>query len=381
MSGQRLARYLHPGAWWLWALCLAAAATRTTNPIVLLLIIAVAGYVVAARRSDAPWSRSFGAFLKLGLIVLAFRMVIQVIFGGGVPGHVLIDLPSAPLPDWLAGVRIGGSITAESLATAAYQGLQLATILCCVGAANALASPGRLLKALPGALYEVGVAVTVALTVAPQMVASVGRIREARRLRGRPVKGFAGWRGLGMPILEDALERSLALAAAMDSRGFGRRADVPTIHRRLTAVLVLGGLIAVLVGTYGLLDTGSPTGLGLPLLGFGVLAATGGLALGSRRTPRTRYRPDQFRAPEWLVMVSGMVAVVAVAVAAQVDAAAVRPSTIPLVAPSPPWLAVAGVLVALLPAWSAPPAPLLLRRTAWSTPAKRPDRTPVGATP
>ena len=62
-------RILHPGAWWLWALGLAAAASRTENPVPLLLIIAVTWFVVAARRSSAPWARSYGAFLKLSLAV------------------------------------------------------------------------------------------------------------------------------------------------------------------------------------------------------------------------------------------------------------------------------------------------------------------------
>ena len=35
------------------------------------MIVAVAGYVVSARRSQAPWARSFGFFLKLGLVVIA----------------------------------------------------------------------------------------------------------------------------------------------------------------------------------------------------------------------------------------------------------------------------------------------------------------------
>ncbi|MFZ4511286.1 MAG: hypothetical protein ACOYNJ_10045, partial [Candidatus Nanopelagicales bacterium] len=67
----RLPRLLHPGAWWLWAAGLAVAASRTTNPILLLLIVAVAAYVVSARRSPSPWARSFSVFLKLGLIVIA----------------------------------------------------------------------------------------------------------------------------------------------------------------------------------------------------------------------------------------------------------------------------------------------------------------------
>ncbi|HTC69173.1 MAG TPA: hypothetical protein VK662_06365, partial [Acidothermaceae bacterium] len=65
----RPARPLHPGAWWAWSLALGAAATRTTNPLVLLLLIAVAGFTVAARRSPQS-ARSFGFFLRLGIVVL-----------------------------------------------------------------------------------------------------------------------------------------------------------------------------------------------------------------------------------------------------------------------------------------------------------------------
>ncbi|HBF85621.1 MAG TPA: cobalt ABC transporter permease, partial [Streptomyces sp.] len=42
------------GAWWLWALGLATAASRTTNPLLLGLLVGVAGYVVAAPRPGAP---------------------------------------------------------------------------------------------------------------------------------------------------------------------------------------------------------------------------------------------------------------------------------------------------------------------------------------
>ena len=65
----RLPRALHPGAWWLWALGLATAASRTTNPLLLALILAVAGLVVASRRSDAPWAFAFKSYLWRGLIV------------------------------------------------------------------------------------------------------------------------------------------------------------------------------------------------------------------------------------------------------------------------------------------------------------------------
>ena len=140
---------------------------------------------------------------------------------------------------------------------AVYAGLQLATMLACVGAANALANPRRLLRAVPGALYEVGVAVVVALSFSPQLVEGVSRVRAARRLRGRPHTGLRGLRGVAMPVLEGALERSVDLAAAMDARGFGRGAAdagrAPTLRRADP-----GGLLGVCAGLYGLLDADSP---------------------------------------------------------------------------------------------------------------------------
>ncbi len=98
------ANALHAGAWWLWALGLAVAASRTTNPLLLGLIVGVAGYVVAARRTDAPWARSYGAFVKLGLFVVALRVVFSLLLGSPIPGtHLLFTLPEVPLPDWAQG--------------------------------------------------------------------------------------------------------------------------------------------------------------------------------------------------------------------------------------------------------------------------------------
>ena len=139
----RLPRWLHPGAWWLWALGLAAAASRTTNPLLLLLLIAAAAVVVNARRPDAPWGRSFGFFVRLGIIVIIVRVTVQILFGSAIGTTVLLPLPGSGLPEWMAGVRIGGDVTAESILMALYDGLRLATILICVGAANSLASPTR----------------------------------------------------------------------------------------------------------------------------------------------------------------------------------------------------------------------------------------------
>ncbi|WP_317985701.1 energy-coupling factor transporter transmembrane component T [Streptomyces sp. 5-10] len=345
---------LHAGAWWLWALGLATAASRTTNPLLLGLLIAVAGYVVAVRRTDAPWARSYTAFLKLGLVVLAIRLFFAVFFGSPIPGtRVLFTLPEVPLPHWAQGVRIGGRVSAEGLVFALYDGLRLAALLICVGAANALASPARLLKSLPGALYEAGVAVVVAMTFAPHLVADVTRLRSARRLRGRPDRGVKALLQVGLPVLEGALERSVALAAAMDARGYGRTAQVPPAVARTTTALTLGGLLGVCCGTYGLLAA-EGAGYGLPLLLAGLAAALGGLWLGGRRSVRSRYRPDRWGVRAWLVAGSGAAVAALMIRAASYAPQALQPSVVPLTTPTLPLWPAAGVLLGLLPALAAP---------------------------
>ncbi|MFJ7126805.1 energy-coupling factor transporter transmembrane component T [Streptomyces sp. NPDC098101] len=348
------ANALHAGAWWLWALGLAVAASRTTNPLLLGLIVGVAGYVVAARRTDAPWARSYGAFVKLGLFVVALRVVFSLLLGSPIPGtHLLFTLPEVPLPEWAQGVRIGGRVTAEQLLFAVYDGAKLATLLICVGAANALANPARLLKSLPGALYEAGVAVVVAMTFAPNMVADVVRLRTARRLRGRPTGGVRAVLQIGLPVLEGALERSVAVAASMDARGYGRTAHVPASVRRTTNVLTLGGLLGICAGSYGLLAA-QGAGYGLPLLGAGLLAAVAGLRLGGRRTVRTRYRPDRWGARSWLVAGSGVAVAVLMIRANAYAPEALHPGVVPLRAPELPLLPALSILVGLVPAFVAP---------------------------
>ena len=354
MTRTRLPRPLHPVAWWAWALALAVATSRTTNPLLGALVIAVAAVVVARRRPDAPWADGFRIFVAIGLTVVALRVVLRALLDGSVTGHVLFRLPELPLPDAAAGIRIGGPVTAEGLLAAVYDGLRLAALIVCFGAASSLADPKRLLKSLPGALYELGVAVTVAVSVAPQVVESAGRVRRAHRLRGAAGRRRS-LRALVFPVLEDALERSVALAAAMDARGYGRRAAVPVAARRLTGALVLTGLAGICVGAYGTLDATAPRALGLPALASGAAIATTGLALAGRRVRRTTYRPDPWLAPEWATVAVGALAAATFVVTGAADPDALHPSLQPLAWPALPPVPTAALLVATAPAWLAPP--------------------------
>lgn len=302
----RLARDLHPAAWWVWALGLATAATATLNPALLVLLVLVAGVTVAARRGDHPWSRAFRLYLLVGLVIVVLRVVVRILFGSGLGGTELLWLPRVPLPDWAAGISLLGPVTRESLLAGLYDGMRLATLVICVGAANALANPKRLLKTLPPALYEIGTAVVVAVTLLPQLADSLRRVRAARRLRGVPGGRVARLRGVVVPVLEDALERSLTLAAGMDARGYGRSGALTRGRRSTTGALLLLGLLGLCVGTYALLDLTAPRWLAVVGLVGGIALATLGLWSAGRRVHRTRYRPDPWALPETAVALSGV---------------------------------------------------------------------------
>ncbi|WP_296604364.1 energy-coupling factor transporter transmembrane component T [Nocardioides sp.] len=298
-------RDLHPVAWWLWAVGLAVAASFTTNPLLLLMIIGVAATAVSLRRSDHPWALSFGLYLWLGVAIVVIRVVFRLVFGGWSGGPVLLDLPEIPLPDWVAGITLLGPVHAQALLFALYDGLRLATIVICIGAANSLANPKRLLRSVPPALYEIGTALVVAVSILPQLADSARRVKAAQVLRGGDTGRIGRLRRFLVPVLEDALERSLALAAGMDTRGYGRATGLTRARRRTTGALMLVGLGGICVGVYAVLDTTAPRYLALPMLAFGVLAAGAGLLSAGRRVERTRYRADRWHAPELAVAGSG----------------------------------------------------------------------------
>ena len=216
---------LHPLTWWLWTALIATTLVRANNTSLTLLTIGFVTLLVAKYKSDGPWSKSYTYALKLSLFVIAFRVFIGIIIGVPVPGTTLFTLPTIALPEWMAGIRLGGAVTWQRVSSTIVESLNIASIIVLFGAATSLTNPRAVLRSLPAIFYELATILVIATTLTPQFVDNLRRISIAQRLRGvnknRFLHRFNNWRQIAMPLLEDSLARALELAAAMDSRGYG----------------------------------------------------------------------------------------------------------------------------------------------------------------
>ncbi|MSS46060.1 energy-coupling factor transporter transmembrane protein EcfT [Cutibacterium sp. WCA-380-WT-3A] len=347
-------RTVHPWSWWAWAAGCGIAISLTTNPLLVVLMTGAVAIVVALRRTDEPWARSAGVYAGLALAVIGIRVFFQILIGGDGTGTVLFRLPEASLPDWAAGIRIGGPVTAEGLAATGYDALRLAGMLICFGAANSLANPRRVLKSVPAALHDVSVAVVIALSVFPQLIASVQRVRRARRLRGDTRTGIRALVAVLVPVLEDSVETSMSLARGMESRGYGRT------HRHVnpgTQVLLMISVMVLTLGCYGVLA--NPTGsfsanpsscapgslcswfltdrmgqhIGIVLIIAGAIGSVIGLRISGSRLGVSRYRPDVWTWQATASCLCGAIAVVTMIWLSRADPDAVTVSTSPVVWP------------------------------------------------
>jgi len=230
-------------------LAIAISVARVNSPIFAIAAVGVMGIIIITQREDAPWGKSFTWTLKVAAWILFFRSAIGVLIGVPIPGTTIFSLPIMPLPHWMPGIRIGGAVTLERLSSALSEGVIICAIIVVFGAAASLTSPHRLLRVLPIYIYEFGVAVVIATSVLPQLVTSVGRIRQAQRLRGQKAKGFSSYKRVAIPLLEESLARSLELAAAMDSRGYAfsrkRSRYRPILWTSRDTVIVLSGVLVI----------------------------------------------------------------------------------------------------------------------------------------
>ncbi len=211
----------HPLFWWLWAVLTSGVVLVLDNTQISL--AAIVGSLLLARgfKGSSYWHNSFNWILRLALIAFFFRMSIGFLIGVPMPGKVIFTLPQIQLPEFLVGIRLGGSVTEQRVLATFNEATMLAALILIFALANSLSNPHSLLKVLPRRFYGIGLAGVIATSVAPQAARSISRVRVAKRLRGQSGTGLRSWRRVAIPVLEDSLERSIDLAASLESRGYG----------------------------------------------------------------------------------------------------------------------------------------------------------------
>lgn len=344
LGSDRGVRWVHPVAWWLWALAACASALATGNPLALVLI-ASAGIVVLGIHGTGPRSPML---VRLVALIIVLRIVMQVLLGGTMGTHVAVRLPEVGLPTVFSGLSLGGVITVESLLFAAVEGLRFATILIVFAAASVVAPPARLFRVLPPSMTAVASVFIITVTFIPHLLADAMRIRGTRRLRGRTTRGPRAAAALLVPVFDGALERSQTLAAAMASRGYGSG----SVHRPSTASAIAVALLTAIAAAAvtNLVPVEVVAGSAL-ILGAVVVSR---LRKRRERSP-ARHRPDPWRRIEHLITATAAISLAGTAWAA--GHAMTRTPVDPLTWPTLTLPYAASLLLLALPALLAPQLP------------------------
>ncbi|WP_104081740.1 ATP-binding cassette domain-containing protein [Cryobacterium sp. Y11] len=159
------------------------------------------------------------AAIVLAVGFVSLRIVYRVVFGGvgAGTGPVLLELPRLRLDGPFSHISLLGPITLVGLGNAALSALPVAAIIVFFGLLNAVINVQSLFArgAGRGPLRAISRSLVIAWATFPALLESVRRVRVARSLRGE--RSIAS---LLVPIFEQTIERALALAASMETRGF-----------------------------------------------------------------------------------------------------------------------------------------------------------------
>ena len=273
------------------------------------LILAVAGLVVVARGTDAPWARAFPSYLELGAHRDRHPGRVPDPARRPIPDRASTccsRLPTIPLPGWLAGVSLGGPVSLE--------GVLAARLRRAAPGHAALLRRRRQRAGQPEAAAE---------------VAARGAVRARRRGDGRAdARAAAGRERAARAPRPPAARRGRAAAPArvrgiVDPGPGGRARPVARCWPRRwtpaatdgaarptaapgapTAALLLVGLLGICVGVVRPARRhDARAASALPRSSAGVAAVRrSGSASAAERVRRTRYRPDPWRAPEWVAV-------------------------------------------------------------------------------
>lgn len=300
---------IHPATYWLLGLLAVVTSCLSFDPTTL-------GLIVALSLGIAISTRGFGEiriYLLLGFTIAFTRLLFAIVFNYQPSStNLIFALPSLRINLGALGqLQLLGNVSVEAFNAAAIQALRLMAIVMSIGFSAAMANPRKLLKYTPAAFYEFAAAISVAINLVPQLTSSIKRIKQARRIKHQDRQKFLS---IVIPVLEDAVDSSLALAASMDSRGFGRNENLLPRQRRSLRGLLLIALLALFAAVFSLLGDTSLNLVALPCTILGLLALSMNLLLASKYSVRTSARKQRFTILDYCLLSSALLACAAVIV-------------------------------------------------------------------
>lgn len=163
---------------------------------------------------------------------VAIRVVYRLVFGVGAgSGALVLDLPRIQLPGPFASVSLFGPITTGGVAAAVLGALPFAVVILAIGLLGVVVDlPAAVARgAVRGPFRAISRALTIAWSTFPALRDAVQRVRVARALRGERSAA-----SLVVPVLEQTIERAIALGASLEVRGFAASravepADAPPV--------------------------------------------------------------------------------------------------------------------------------------------------------
>lgn len=328
---------VNAAAWLAWFAGAALVPMVSRNPLYLGLTLLVVLVVYLSTPRSGSLARAWRLVLLVGTTLATFSI-----------GFNLLTVHSgdrvfARLPDALP--IVGGPLTWNALVYGVTSALAIATLLLAAATLSSAVRQADLIRLLPSRVAALGVAGTVALTLVPQTIAAGRDIYDAQRARGYRFRSPRDATTLLVPLLGAGLERSLVLAEALETRGFGGGAAARPATRRWPALV--GAALAAIAGLMAI-------GLGHLLPGVALMIVALVAAAASTPPPhrRTRYRPLAWGTSSFIVIAAALLATVVLGVGLVGGLLTYNPFPRLVAPPFDPWVGGAIMLLLTPTIWS-----------------------------
>jgi energy-coupling factor transport system permease protein len=275
---------LDPRAWLVWGLAASLPALTGRNPFMLFVTLFCVVIVRMAIGRSTESGPSTAGLIKLAAVFVAIGVMFNVltVHSGD---RVLATIPeSAPL--------IGGDVTLNAVVFGILGGVAVLSLVITGLTVTANLDWATVMRLLPDSLVSLGVAGSIAFTFFPQTIASFRELREARLIRGAPLRTPRDYATLAAPMLASGLDRAVTLSELLETRGLGGL-TVTAVRSTRRSLAMAFGLSALCASAY-LFAVGK-----LPEAGVVLLVAMLAAAYVVRTAPEVSVRRTRFRAPQW----------------------------------------------------------------------------------